>query len=418
MSEVADLRDGLLTEEASLRHVDRAAPARPRPAGTRRRSRRPSGERRERSATARRPRLVHREVAPRSAARVAASLGEGATISLVAPGTNGRRPRASAVASCRRHRRGQDVRASRRDDPPGRSPAGGGTPRLGARDPQSARIRPVGVSSSERTRRPGPERRDVGGEEVVEPRRASAPATCSSRSEERSTKARPSSSAATCSQGSVVAVAMVLGGLSQPWTSRRRPSPGPCWSRTTTRRASAGSSARSRRSWRSCRPTGCRCWRPRGRAPRHSTRPRPTVVREPSSFLWPTPAFAARLDEVVAALGVEVVLFGDAFPLALLGPRLARGEPRTWSAAHGFEYWLSVMPGAHTPDALHDVGGLARAGDVQRVHRADRAHRRAGGGAGLGAVPGRGPARRSVPTCRPTTSASGYGVGDVRWSCA
>jgi phosphatidylinositol alpha-1,6-mannosyltransferase len=50
---------------------------------------------------------------------------------------------------------------------------------------------------------------------------------------------------------------------------------------------------------------------------------------------------------VVATLGVEVVLFGDAFPLALLGPRLARRGAPYLVAAHGFDYWLSVVPGAH-----------------------------------------------------------------------
>lgn len=72
-----------------------------------------------------------------------------------------------------------------------------------------------------------------------------------------------------------------------------------------------------------------------------------TIVREPSEFIWPTPGFAARLDEVVGSLGVEVVLFGDAFPLALLGPRLARRDTPYLVAAHGFDYWLSIVPGAH-----------------------------------------------------------------------
>lgn len=72
-----------------------------------------------------------------------------------------------------------------------------------------------------------------------------------------------------------------------------------------------------------------------------------TIVREPSEFIWPTPGFAARLDDVVISLGVEVVLFGDAFPLALLGPRLAKRGTPYLVAAHGFDYWLSVVPGAH-----------------------------------------------------------------------
>lgn len=71
------------------------------------------------------------------------------------------------------------------------------------------------------------------------------------------------------------------------------------------------------------------------------------IVRQPTEFIWPTPDFAARLDEAVADLEVEVVLFGDAFPLAALGPRLARRGTPYLVAAHGFDYWLSVVPGAH-----------------------------------------------------------------------
>lgn len=71
------------------------------------------------------------------------------------------------------------------------------------------------------------------------------------------------------------------------------------------------------------------------------------VVRRPSRFLWPTPAMAEAVDAEIARSGAEVVLFGDAFPLALLGPRLAaRGTPYL-VAAHGFDYWLSTVPVAH-----------------------------------------------------------------------
>ena len=45
--------------------------------------------------------------------------------------------------------------------------------------------------------------------------------------------------------------------------------------------------------------------------------------------------------------GAEVVLFGATYPLAMLGPRLAKAGVPYLSAAHGFEYWLSIAPGTH-----------------------------------------------------------------------
>jgi phosphatidyl-myo-inositol dimannoside synthase len=71
------------------------------------------------------------------------------------------------------------------------------------------------------------------------------------------------------------------------------------------------------------------------------------VMREPTAFSWPTPAFAGRVDRAIGDSGAEVVLFGDAMPLAAIGPRLAaRGTPYV-VLGHGFDYWLSLMPGAH-----------------------------------------------------------------------
>jgi len=71
------------------------------------------------------------------------------------------------------------------------------------------------------------------------------------------------------------------------------------------------------------------------------------VFRQSERFLWPTPQVADRIEEAARAMGAEVLLFGATYPLALLGPRLAnRGLPYL-SAAHGFEYWLSIAPGAH-----------------------------------------------------------------------
>jgi phosphatidylinositol alpha-1,6-mannosyltransferase len=72
------------------------------------------------------------------------------------------------------------------------------------------------------------------------------------------------------------------------------------------------------------------------------------VFRQPERFLWPTRGVAERVEAAARELGAEVLLFGATYPLALLGPRLAaRGLPYL-SAAHGFEYWLSLAPGTHT----------------------------------------------------------------------
>jgi phosphatidyl-myo-inositol dimannoside synthase len=72
------------------------------------------------------------------------------------------------------------------------------------------------------------------------------------------------------------------------------------------------------------------------------------VSREPHRFIWPSSSFGDRLDRELTRTGAEVVVFGDAFPLALLGNRLAdRGTPYL-VAAHGFDYWLSTVPVAHS----------------------------------------------------------------------
>jgi phosphatidyl-myo-inositol dimannoside synthase len=71
------------------------------------------------------------------------------------------------------------------------------------------------------------------------------------------------------------------------------------------------------------------------------------IVRERRRFVWPTPAFADRVEIEIARTGAEVVLFGDAFPLALLGPRLASHGTPSVVLAHGFDYWLSTVPVAH-----------------------------------------------------------------------
>ena len=72
------------------------------------------------------------------------------------------------------------------------------------------------------------------------------------------------------------------------------------------------------------------------------------VFRQPERAMLPTPEVGRRVQAAVDAMGAEVVLFGATYPLAMLGPGLAaRGTPYL-AAAHGFEYWLSVAPGAHS----------------------------------------------------------------------
>jgi phosphatidylinositol alpha-1,6-mannosyltransferase len=71
------------------------------------------------------------------------------------------------------------------------------------------------------------------------------------------------------------------------------------------------------------------------------------VLRQPEPFLWPTPEVAGRVRRAVVDTKSEVVLFGATYPLALLGPGLARGGTPYLAAAHGFEYWLSLVPGTH-----------------------------------------------------------------------
>jgi phosphatidylinositol alpha-1,6-mannosyltransferase len=71
------------------------------------------------------------------------------------------------------------------------------------------------------------------------------------------------------------------------------------------------------------------------------------VLRQRGEFLWPTPGTARAVERALAISEAEVVLFGDAFPLALLGPRFAAAGTPYVVAAHGFDYWLSTVPLAH-----------------------------------------------------------------------
>lgn len=72
------------------------------------------------------------------------------------------------------------------------------------------------------------------------------------------------------------------------------------------------------------------------------------IVRAPGAFRWPGPDTVRRIDAAIEETGAEAVVFGDSFPLASVGPLLARRGVPHIVLAHGFDYWLSVTPLMHT----------------------------------------------------------------------
>jgi phosphatidylinositol alpha-1,6-mannosyltransferase len=71
------------------------------------------------------------------------------------------------------------------------------------------------------------------------------------------------------------------------------------------------------------------------------------TFREPQRFIWPSSRSLSRMREVLEETKAEVVVFGAASPLAVLGPQLAAAGTPYLVVAHGFEYWLSLLPGSH-----------------------------------------------------------------------
>jgi phosphatidylinositol alpha-1,6-mannosyltransferase len=72
------------------------------------------------------------------------------------------------------------------------------------------------------------------------------------------------------------------------------------------------------------------------------------IFREPQRFIWPSSRVLSRILNVIEETSAEVVVFGAASPLAVLGPRVAVAGVPYLVIAHGFEYWLSLLPGSHT----------------------------------------------------------------------
>jgi phosphatidylinositol alpha-1,6-mannosyltransferase len=71
------------------------------------------------------------------------------------------------------------------------------------------------------------------------------------------------------------------------------------------------------------------------------------ILRAPAPFMWPTGSLTGRVEALATERAVDVVLFGSPVPLAAVGPRLARRGLPYLTLAHGFEYWMSLLPGAH-----------------------------------------------------------------------
>lgn len=69
------------------------------------------------------------------------------------------------------------------------------------------------------------------------------------------------------------------------------------------------------------------------------------VVRDPDTSLWPSPRVSGAVKSLIRARNIDVVVFGHALPLALLGPGIAeRGTPYV-VCTHGREYWMARLAG-------------------------------------------------------------------------
>ncbi len=82
------------------------------------------------------------------------------------------------------------------------------------------------------------------------------------------------------------------------------------------------------------------------------------VIRWPHWPMLPTPAVSRRMQEIIAARGIEVVWFGAAAPLALLGGAARRaGARHIVASTHGHEVGWSMVPGGR--QALRGIGQRA-----------------------------------------------------------
>src|SRR3954447_5182345 len=207
----------------------------------------------------------------------------------------------------------------------------------------SARIRPVGVNNSDRHDAPGTSPAISAVSRSCSHPTASSPWTRTFRYADTSTKARPVNSAArSCAKASWSAIPLV--------GHYRRVQVPPTLLVTNDFPPRIGGIQRTLEAlWREppADRAGVFCADWDDAAAYDSVAPF-RVFRQPERFLWPARGVADRIEAAARDMGAEVVLFGATYPLALVGPRLASHGLPYLTAAHGFEYWLSLAPGTHT----------------------------------------------------------------------
>ena len=79
------------------------------------------------------------------------------------------------------------------------------------------------------------------------------------------------------------------------------------------------------------------------------------VIRWPRRMMLPTPATRREMQRIIAERGIEIVWFGAAAPLALMGGAAkAAGARKVVATTHGHEVGWSMLPGAR--QALRGIG--------------------------------------------------------------
>lgn len=82
------------------------------------------------------------------------------------------------------------------------------------------------------------------------------------------------------------------------------------------------------------------------------------IIRWPRSVMLPTPATIRRMQEIIRAENIDVVWFGAAAPLALMGTAAkAAGARKVVATTHGHEVGWSMLPGSR--QALRAIGNSA-----------------------------------------------------------